>query len=100
MLKHEESIRACDEAGLAESQRIFGRGPFSYEDNLTLIRRYRIGVVVSKDSGDAGGVADKWRAAHDGNCRFVVVQRPQESMTSTFICMDELLQSLLSLHQG
>lgn len=91
ILEHEESIRACDDAGLEESQRILSRGPFSYEDNLSLIRRYRIGVVVSKDSGDAGGVMEKWRAAQDEKCRFIVVKRPQEVMTFTFNCMDDLL---------
>lgn len=91
VLEHEESIRACDEAGLEENQRILGRGPFSYEDNVELIRRHRIGVVVSKDSGDAGGVMEKWRAAQDEKCKFIVVKRPQEVMTYTFDCMDDLL---------
>jgi precorrin-6A/cobalt-precorrin-6A reductase len=100
VLEHEESIRACNEAGLKKRQRILGRGPFSYEDNLALIRRFRIGVVVSKESGDAGGVMEKWRAAQEENCKFIVVKRPLEMMTSTFNCMNALLSDLSRHEQG
>lgn len=97
ILEHKESIRACNDAGVEESQRIFGRGPFTYEDNLALIRRYRIGVVVSKESGRAGGIEEKWRAAQDERCRFVVVKRPMEEQSNSFGCMDDLVRELLQM---
>lgn len=94
VLHHDESVRACEEAGLNETQRIYGRGPFSYEDNLALIRRYRIRVVVSKESGEAGGVMEKWRAAQDQGCRFIVIKRPQEKGQLIFQSTDELVHCL------
>lgn len=97
ILKHDESINASNDAGLEESQRIIGRGPFTYEDNVALIRRYRIGVVVSKESGRAGGIDEKWRAARDEGCTFVVVKRPLVEQGNSFGCMDDLVRELLQL---
>ncbi len=94
VLHHDESVRACEEAELDEARRIYGRGPFSYEDNCALIRRYRIGVMVSKESGETGGVIEKWRAAQDQGCRFIVIRRPQEKGELIFQNVDELVRCL------
>lgn len=100
ILNHEESICACDDAGLESSSRIFGRGPFSFEDNVALIRRHQIGVVVTKESGQVGGVEEKWRAANNEGCGFVVVKRPEESQVQCYACADELLLGLQKHHKG
>ncbi|MDH3998500.1 MAG: precorrin-6A reductase [Desulfuromonadales bacterium] len=94
VLEHPESVAACDAAGLDSSQRIFGRGPFSFEDNLNLLQKHQIGVLVTKESGAAGGVLEKWRAAQQQGCRFVVVKRPQEPSEHVYSCMDQLITSL------
>ncbi len=94
ILNHPESVAACDDAKLEKSRRIFSRGPFSYDDNVKLIRRHKIGVVVTKESGKAGGVEEKWRAAEHEHCLFIVVRRPVESSVHSYSCMDELLNAL------
>jgi precorrin-6A/cobalt-precorrin-6A reductase len=94
MLHHPEALAACKQAGLAEAERIFGRGPFSLEQNRTLIRQYGIGVLVTKDSGRAGGVAEKLEAARLEQCRVIVVQRPEETTDNTFDDMDRLVVAL------
>lgn len=95
VLDHPESIAACDAAGLDEAGRIFGRGPFSLEQNRALIRQHQIGVVVTKDSGNAGGVLEKLEATQLEHCLLIVVKRPQESNDNRFDDMDKLVGSLL-----
>jgi len=94
MLNHPEAVAACEQAGLADNGRIFGRGPFSLEQNRALIRHYHIGVLVTKDSGLAGGVAEKLAAARLEQCRVIVVQRPDETTDNTFDDMDRLVAAL------
>ena len=53
------------------------RGPFSLEDNLVVLRQREIGIVVTKDSGEAGGLPEKLEAARRCGCQVVVVGRPQ-----------------------
>jgi precorrin-6A/cobalt-precorrin-6A reductase len=76
VLDHPASIAACRRVGFGEDCLIVGRGPFSFEQNREVIQHYRIGVVVTKDSGGAGGFEAKLEAAAAESCRVVVVDRP------------------------
>jgi precorrin-6A/cobalt-precorrin-6A reductase len=71
-----ESWEACRLSGIPEERIIAGRGPFSAEDNLAAIRRFRIGVLVTKESGRLGGIEEKLIAAHLSGCRVIVIRRP------------------------
>jgi len=75
VLPHEESVTACLAAGLPREHIVTGRGPFGVEDNRALIRRFGVGVVVTKDSGAAGGFPAKQEAARLESCLLVVVGR-------------------------
>jgi precorrin-6A/cobalt-precorrin-6A reductase len=77
VLDRKESLDACRAAGIPEDRVIAGRGPFSVEENLAAIRRFGIGVIVTKDSGRRGGVEAKLIAARQSNCRVIVVRRPE-----------------------
>lgn len=78
VLPHPESLTACEQAGIAPEQVVAARGPFGLEENRTLIRAYGIRTLVTKDSGETGGVLAKFKAARLEDCRVVVVQRPEE----------------------
>lgn len=71
-----ESLAACRAAGIPEDRIIAGRGPFSLQENLAAIRRFDIGVIVTKESGRAGGLDAKLAAAEQANCRIIVLRRP------------------------
>jgi precorrin-6A/cobalt-precorrin-6A reductase len=73
ILDYHESINACLAAGLTNDELIFGRGPFSTKINADLIRKYDIRSLVTKDSGQAGGLETKVEAAKQENCEVVVV---------------------------
>ncbi len=70
------SVEKCTELGFTEDEIITGIGPFSYEDNYKLWKRLGIDVVVTKESGIAGGFAEKLHAAKDLGIKAVVVRRP------------------------
>ena len=72
-----ESLLVCRESGIPGDRIIAGRGPFSVEENLAAIRRFGIGVIVTKESGRAGGLDAKLAAARATNCAIVVIRRPE-----------------------
>ena len=76
VLPHAESTAACRDAGLDETHVIEGRGPFSTEANVELIKKYGISVIVTKDSGKEGGVIEKVEGARLCGIRMVMVERP------------------------
>ncbi|OHD69495.1 MAG: precorrin-6x reductase [Spirochaetes bacterium RBG_16_49_21] len=91
--RNPQSIKLCREAGLGPSQILTADGPFSVSENSATIKLNRIGVLVTKDSGDAGGVPAKISAARDAGCRIVVVSRPARPC-SGFGSISELLRAL------
>lgn len=88
------SVEAARAAGVSEENIVTGRGPFSFEDNVSTIRRFRIGVIVTKDSGEAGGVPAKLDAARSEGCEVVLVKRPQESPDAVFSDMADLIHAV------
>ena len=84
VLNHHESIAACINAGLSEYEFIVGRGPFSVKDNTNLIHKHKAYVLVSKDSGQAGGLEAKIQAAQETNCKIIVVTRNNTAGTNGF----------------
>lgn len=77
ILPHETSKDKCLKAGFKESEIITGVGPFSYKDNYELWERLKVDVVVTKESGTAGGFFEKIDAARDLDIHVVVVSRPK-----------------------
>jgi precorrin-6A/cobalt-precorrin-6A reductase len=65
-------------------------------ENRATIRKYGIGVVLTKDSGTAGGVPEKLEAARLEGCRVVVVRRPEQT-GEYFDQMEPLLKTLLEV---
>lgn len=96
VLSHPGSVEACRLAGIEEDHILFGRGPFSVEDNRETIKKYSIGVLVTKDSGLSGGVLNKLEAAKLEHCQLVVVDRPEVFSGKRFHRSEDLLAELNS----
>ncbi|MFH0937934.1 MAG: precorrin-6A reductase [Planctomycetota bacterium] len=94
VLPEAASLKACQNAGLAAEHIVAGRGPFSVEENQALIRKFSIGVLVTKDSGQAGGVPAKLESARLEHCRVVVVERPTQSPAQSFDNVADLVKAL------
>jgi len=95
VLPRQTSIEACRRVGIPEDRIIAAKGPFSVEENREHIRQFKIGVVVTKDSGEAGGVQAKLEAARLEGCQVVVVQRPAVDSAKACTTVDELVASVL-----
>lgn len=95
VLDHPESIDACRSAGLRDDEFIVGRGPFSIDENREVIRAHGIGVLVTKDSGRAGGVYEKLESARAERCKVVIVGRPQPATQDAFECVQALITEVI-----
>ncbi|MDQ5987241.1 MAG: Cobalt-precorrin-6A reductase [Syntrophus sp. SKADARSKE-3] len=89
------SLDACEAAGISRECIITGRGPFSVEMNRDAIKAFGIGVIVTKDSGIAGGVPEKLEAARQEKCRIVVVRRPEQSSSGAYGNMKSLISAII-----
>jgi precorrin-6A/cobalt-precorrin-6A reductase len=74
VLNHPDSVSACHDAGLSDSEILCADGPFTVEENINHLESF--GVLVTKDSGEAGGVDTKLEAARQCGCEVVVIERP------------------------
>jgi precorrin-6A/cobalt-precorrin-6A reductase len=91
------SVNACLEAGIPNARIITGRGPFTMVDNVSLIRQFGIGVLVTKDGGEAGGFPAKREAARREACRLVVVAREAAGVPENACATSEaLVQAVLA----
>ena len=76
VLPSEESLRACEEAGLSGRQIIALQGPFDTEMNCAMIRHAGAQWLLTKDSGAAGGYPEKLEAAGKCGIGTVVIRMP------------------------
>ena len=83
----EESIAICDECGIKGRHVIAMQGPFSLSLNEALIDEFNISVIVSKQSGAAGGFDEKIEAAKVKNISaFVIGCEDEEGISLKEAC--------------
>jgi precorrin-6x reductase len=71
-----EGIAECLALGYPTAHLIALQGPFGADLNAALFRHTGASILVTKDSGDVGGVADKLRAARSCGLAVAMVDRP------------------------
>lgn len=87
VLSTEETFEICKQLGFEGKQLICMQGPFSEELNRAMFRQVDAKILVTKDSGDAGGFSDKVQAALSLGMHCIVIQRPQEQgLTFEQVC--------------
>ena len=92
-----ESLADCREFGIAEDALIAERGPFTVGQNVELIKQHSIDVLVTKDSGSAGGVLEKLEAAKICEIKVIVIKRPPTIYTTeeSFAIISELVKTVV-----
>jgi precorrin-6Y C5,15-methyltransferase (decarboxylating) len=73
------SLDSCAKAGIEASHIIAMQGPFTEELNVAMLRSVKAEWMVTKDTGSAGGYADKIAAAGKAGAKVVVIGRPPET---------------------
>ncbi|NLD91535.1 MAG: precorrin-6A reductase [Fibrobacter sp.] len=76
VLDDPQSVNACLQCGIPSDRIIQGRGPFSVADNLNHITLSGARIVVTKDSGEQGGIYQKIEAAQRAGCLIIIIKRP------------------------
>ncbi len=89
-----DSLKACDNLGLGGRDIIAMQGPFSTEMNVAQIKDYRVTVLVTKLTGQAGGFFEKALAADEAEISLFVVGNPDTAEGMSF---DEVCGSLTML---
>jgi len=96
VLPEKASIDACRAAGVDEECIIAKRGPFSVEENRSVLKRYGVGVLVAKESGPSGGTPEKLEAARHENCCIVVVRRPDQPARNAYERPSDLIAAVMA----
>lgn len=76
VLPEHRVVKKCQDMGIHTRDIVAMQGPFSKQINKALFKMYRAAVVVTKDSGRAGGTDTKIEAALALRIPVVIVKRP------------------------
>lgn len=79
VLPAEQSLAACEAAGIGGRQLICMQGPFSAELNRAMYDYADAKILITKESGAAGGFSDKIAPALARGMHCIVIRRPKES---------------------
>lgn len=80
ILKVENSLKKCEELDINPDHIIPMTGAATKEENVELIEKYSASVMITKESGEIGGVIEKIEAANDTDIAIVMIQRPKIEM--------------------
>lgn len=93
VLPEHRVIKKCQDLGIKPRDIVAMQGPFSKQINRALFKMYRASVVVTKDSGRAGGTDTKIDAARSLKIPVVLVKRP--GFNGREYSREEVLQFIL-----
>ncbi len=78
VLPNEDIIRQCETLGIAKERVLAEKGPFSVERNTEHLKLSGAEILVTKESGAAGGFPEKIEAAKLCEAEVIVLERPNE----------------------
>lgn len=89
-----ESLKICEDCGIAGDRIIAAQGPFSKEENLLMMKRAGASVLVMKESGREGGEDERIEAARDMKIPCFLIKRPVSDPGDE---IDTVFEEVLSL---
>ncbi|MDY4560646.1 precorrin-6A reductase [Peptostreptococcus porci] len=75
VLPTSEVLRSCEAMGLNADNLLALKGPFSKEINIALLKHAKVDVVITKESGYAGGFLDKIDACDELGLPIIIIKR-------------------------
>lgn len=97
ILPEHRIVKKCQDLGFAPRDIVAMQGPFSKEMNRATFKSYNASVIVTKDSGKAGGMDTKLSAAMSLNIPVVVIKRDKAGAGITVRSYEEVLKMLESV---
>ena len=91
VLPQSEVLLKCERAGLTADNLIAMKGPFSTQMNIEIIKHCKASVLVTKDSGEEGGFAEKIYAAKEMDIPVILIKRPHINYPQKTSCIDKVL---------
>lgn len=77
ILRVKSSIEKCDALNIDPDHIIAMTGAATKEENISLIEEYDASVMITKESGEIGGVIEKIEAANETNIAIIMIKRPK-----------------------
>lgn len=100
VLKVPKSMEKCEKLGIDDEHIIAMKGAASLKENIDLIEKYDASVMITKESGEIGGVIEKIEAANQKDISLIMIKRPvikelnKKDIVSTLDEFDKKLESL------
>lgn len=85
-------IKKCEELGFNPGNIAAVQGPFSKALNREMFFHYHASVVVTKESGNTGGVKEKLEAARELDIPVIMIKRPVLAYGHTVRILEDVLQ--------
>jgi precorrin-6A/cobalt-precorrin-6A reductase len=76
VLPRSSSLEVCERCGIIPSHIIAMEGPFDEEFNRLLLKKLGIGVLLTKETGAAGGLQEKIDACRKEQTTLILIRRP------------------------
>lgn len=96
VLPQPEIFPLAEALGLSKKQLICMQGPFSKELNVAMLREVQAKFLLTKESGSAGGFAQKAEAAKEAGAVCVVIRRPVQEQGFS---LEEIQEQILSARE-
>ena len=100
VLKVPKSMEKCEKLGIDDEHIIAMKGAASLKENIDLIEKYDASVMITKESGEIGGVIEKIEAANQKDISLIMIKRPvikelnKKDIVSNLDEFDKKLESL------
>ena len=92
VLPTSQVLISCEELGFNADNIIAMKGPFSVEMNEATYRQYSIDLVITKESGEAGGFLEKVQACENLNIPVIIIKRKEMNYPNTIDKIKDLIE--------
>lgn len=91
VLPTSEVLISCEELGFNADNIIAMKGPFSIDMNESTYKQYNIDLVITKESGIAGGFLEKIKACENLNIPVIIIKRKEMNYPNTIGKIQDLI---------
>lgn len=84
-------LQSCIDLGLKPGQIIAMQGPFGEAINIAFLNMFNVRVLVTKDSGETGGMPQKLSASEKTDTIVLLIERPKINYLNQYDSLEDLL---------